>query len=340
MFKFRAQGYYSWVVLNDKDKIVSYAKTPQPNLILKQGLNGIAVRSWADSFVACAVGTGTSSPAITQVGLDNEVRRTATYLDLVDANSTTLSENVYTLRRTFVFPKEGGNVTYTEAGFSYSTTGPNALFSRIKLPSISVSSGQRLIVQYELQITISPDETVPMVNPVSGRNSTGVFAWQRIGLKGVNSLGQTYNYDDAEGCNEPSTITKGFLSVSSTAPAAFGSTVNRAGSSFTKNVTLSSYVEDSYTLEKLFDVGQKEALGTWSSAGLGSSTSPQAATGLVYVFDTPVEKPQGSLILSFRFTWASVTRENYDALFYWQSEENMVLKRQNPLLSYWNLSDD
>ncbi len=343
MFKFKAQGYYSWVVLNEKDKVVSYAPTKRPNLILNQGLNGIAVRSWADSFVACAVGTGVGAPAVTQTGLINEVRRTAVYLDLVDANSTSLDANVFTLRRTFVFPKEGSAVTYKEAGFSYSTTGPDALFSRVSLPNVAVSSGERLIVQYELLLVITPESTLAMVNPVSGGASSGVFSYQYVGLKGVNSLGQTYDYDAAESCNEPSTAAKSFLSTDSTAPAAFGSSVARVGTTFEVDSSLSTYVPDSFTIDKILTATKKQAVsGAWRSAGLGATSgSSNSNTGLVYVFNSNFQKPQGLLTLNFTFIWlATPTGSAYDTLFYWQGEENMVLKRHNPLLSYWNLNDE
>jgi hypothetical protein len=340
MLRYNAQGYYSWIVLDEQDKIVRFAKTFQKNLILTQGLDGIAVRSWADSFVACAVGTGSSTPVPTQIGLDNEIRRTTTYLDMVEANSTSLVDNVYTLRRTFVFPKEGSDTTYSEMGFSYSTTGPNALFSRVRLPNIQISAGERFIVQYELVITISPKTAVVKTNPVSGHDSSGTFAYQKIGLKGVNSLGQTYNFDDAEGCNEPSTITKAFLSTDASAPASFGSCISRSGTTLAKDVTLSTYAAGSFTREKIFSVGQKEGLQTWVCGGLGSATNPQQHTGLVYVYNTPFIKPQGSVIFKFRFTWASKIKENYEVLFYWQNEDEMMLRKQNPLLSYFGLKDD
>ncbi len=341
MLKLEAQGYYSWIVLNQKDKIVRYAKNPQRNLVLNQGLDGIAVRSWADSFVACAVGTGTSSPVKTQTGLDSESRRTVTYLDLQSANSTTLSGEDFILRRTFVFPQEGSDVTYTEAGFSYSATGPNALFSRVRLPNILVSSGQRIIIQYELVVTLSPTLSTSLINPISlPTSSSGSFQYQRVGLKGVNALGQTYNYDDAEACNEPSVAAKGFFSISSSVPATFGSVVDRTGTTLENSVSLSTYVSSSFARDKIFSVAQRQGLGTsWRSLGLGATSGTSyVKTGLVHVLNVPYVKTQGVLDIAFRFTWAVRAAQNYTTLYYWQDEEQTMLKKQNPLLHYFGQS--
>jgi hypothetical protein len=343
MLHFKAQGYYTWVVLNGKDKIVSHAPTYSRNMILTQGLDGIAVRSWADSFVACAIGTGISSPATSQTGLDNEVVRTAVYLDLVDANSTILSGSDYTLRRTFVFPKEGSAITYREAGFSYSTTGPNALFSRVRLPNVAVASGERLIIQYELVITLSPTTTAILVNPIAAIQSTsGSFQYQKVGLKGVNSLGQTYDYDSAAGCNEPSTAAKGFLSANSTGPAAFGSAVDRSGTTFETDISLSAYVPGSYTRNKILTATNKQAINAgWRSVGLGAITNSYVNTGLVHVMNTNFAKSQGLLEVLFKFTWSYVVPPvTGETLFYWNPEENMVLRKQNLLLHYFGLNDE
>jgi hypothetical protein len=343
MLHFKAQGYYTWAVLNEKDKIVNHAPTYSRNLILAQGLDGIAVRSWADSFVACAVGTGTSSPSSSQTGLDAEVRRTVVYLDLVDANSTTVSGNDVTLRRTFVFPKEGSAITYKEAGFSYSSTGPNALFSRVRLPNVTVSSGERLLIQYELVITVGPTTPTVLVNPLAAvASTTGTFQYQLLGLKGVNSLGQTYNYDNGLGCNEPSTAAKGFLSLSSTAPSVFGSSVDRTGTTFEADITLSTYVPGSYTINKVFSVTKKLGINSaWRSIGLGATTSPALNTGLVHVFNSNFDKSQGLLTALFKYTWSYVAPVSTgETMFYWQNEDNMVLRGQNPILNYFGLNDE
>lgn len=336
MFQYNANGFYWWAVVNEKDRVVDYSKSIQKNMILNQGLNGIAVRSWADSFISCAVGTGTSSPNVNQTGLDNELKRTSVYLDAFDANKAFLDSDLYTIRRTFVFSKEGGRVTYYEMGFGFSILGPNDLFSRIRLPGVTVSSGERLIVQYELQIKITPNSPVQKLNPIQGLKSSGVFAHQLVGLKGVDSLGSTCDFDSANSCNEPSSIANGFVCVDSSLPSPLGSSVSRTGVFFSKNTFSAQYVQNSFSLTKILLFENKEAMGfPLSCAGLGGLQNPHANTGLVYVFNPPFKKPQGDLSFSFVYSWASRTKENYSALYYWQPEEEMTLRKSNPLLLYF-----
>lgn len=343
MFNFEAQGYFSWIVLNEKDKIVRYSPSYSPNLILNQGLDAIATRSWADAFTVCAVGTGTSAPAVTQTTLDAESKRTNVYLDLQSANTCSLSGNEFTLQRTFVFPKESGTVTYTEGAFGYSIIGPGNLFSRIKLPNILVSGGERLIIQYQLVVSVDLVKSKAFTNPVKDlfNPSSGVFQYQRLGLRGINGAGVSYNFDDAEGCNEPSVVCKGFLSTNSSAPAVFGSTVDRSGTTFEKDVSLSTYVSGSFTRGKVFSALRKEAINnTWRSAGLGAgSGSSFSKTGLVYVFNANYPKTIGQLDLVYQFSWKQRFLNKEATLFYWQDEEHMMPKR-NQLLSYYELGDD
>jgi hypothetical protein len=54
-----AQVHYTVAVLDDRGRAVRRLKRKR-NLILDQGLDGIAVRSWAASFTHAAVGTGTT----------------------------------------------------------------------------------------------------------------------------------------------------------------------------------------------------------------------------------------------------------------------------------------
>ncbi len=342
MFTLQAQGYFSWIVINGKDKIVRYSPTYSPNLILDQGLNGIAVRSWADSFTACAVGVGTSTPQNNQIGLDAESKRTSTYLDFEDANTSFLSGNEFTLQRTFVFPIEGGDITYREAGFGYSLS-LNSLFSRVSLPNILVSGGERLVIQYRLVIKFDVTTPRALSNPIIDTRhvSSGILQYQRVGLKGISGLGVSYDFDDAEGCNEPSTAAKAFLSVDSSAPAAFGSTVNRVGGSFEASTALSTYISNSFSRVKTFTAVKNQATGVdWRSAGLGAAGgSSYLKTGLVYVFNSIYQKSVGRLDIGYQFTWRRRYLHMEDTLYYWQCEENMALKR-NQLLSYYGMNDE
>jgi len=339
MFDFYAQGFFSWAVINSDDRIVRYSRGKKKNLILNQGLDGIAVRSWAESFKVCAVGTGANAPASSQTGLSEEVKRTQLYLDMENACSAELVDNKFLLKRTFVFSPEGTPIIYREAGFSHSTSVGGNLFSKIALPLVSVDAGERLIIQYELLLSLEPITSVALTNPVLNRTSSGLFQFQNIGLAGINSVGETIHFDEALSCNEPSASAKGFLSINSSPPAGFPTAEDRTGTTFEKDLTLSSYVAGTYTREKILTTTKSEAAGSWSSCGVGSSAGNSFAnTGLVYVFNAPLVKASGILSLHFRYRWSIVTKENFSTLLYWLDEEKPFLK-QNPILLYFRLSE-
>lgn len=338
MFNFYAQGFFSWAVLNERDRVVRYSRTKKKNLILNQGLDGIAQRSWAESFKVCALGDASSAPVNTQTGLGNEVRRTQVYLDMEDACSAELVDNKFLLRRTFVFSSESSPITYREAGFSHSTlAGPN-LFSKIALPNILVGAGERIIIQYELLLSLEPITAKVLSDPVLNRPSSGVFQFQNVGLNGINSLGQSVHFDNALSCNEPSSSANGFLAANSTAPATFPLSVDRSGVIYQAPISLSTYVDGTYTREKILSVPKADAKSSWGSCGVGGSAS-YVDTGLVFVYNTPLVKGSGLLNLHFRYRWSVLVKENYTTLLYWLDEEKPFLK-QNPILLYFRLNDD
>jgi hypothetical protein len=337
MFHSRAQGFFTWIVLDSNDKVVNYAPRYQKNLITNAGLNGIAVRPWADSFVACAVGTGNSAPDVTQTTLDTEVARTTDYLSATGANSSSIVGAAFVMRRTFVFPITLPTGTYREAGFSHSTLG--TLFSRVLLPNIPIVLGQRLIIQYDLAITLSPSTPSALTNPIRSITSAGSFQYQLIGLKGVNSSGVTYNYDSASPCNEPSdAAAKFFLSKTATAPAALGSSVDRTAVSFEQDLLNVTYVANSFYRIKRASVTRQNAVDTWRSCGAGANSIPALNTGVVHVFNSGFVKGDGTLIMDFRWTWGTSfasSAPRITSLHYWQDEDNLFLYRTNHLLQYF-----
>ncbi len=85
-------------------------RAEQPNLILNQGLDNLAsiACTWENFGSYCALGTGTSTPAVTQTALDAQVVRTNTLLGVLgttDDNAT----RTRTYSRTFDFPAEVSN---------------------------------------------------------------------------------------------------------------------------------------------------------------------------------------------------------------------------------------
>jgi hypothetical protein len=98
---------------------------------------------------------------VDQIGMGTETQRSNTYAVYTDPDLVTLScDNIadsgtatVLFRRTFDFPEEVGDVTYTEIGFSSQAGAGNNLWSRIFLvPDQEVLTGQQLRVRYELYV--------------------------------------------------------------------------------------------------------------------------------------------------------------------------------------------
>lgn len=334
MLHTRAQGYFTWVVLNEKGELINYAPKYSRNLILNSGLNGVASRSWADSFTVCAVGTGDSLPNVEQSTLDIEAARTGNYLNEPGANSTTAIGATLILRRTFVFSATLPTGTYKEAGFSHSMGG--VLFSRVLLPNIPIVLGQTLIIQYELAVTVSPSNSLSIASPIFGATSSGEYKYQLFGLKGVNSLGASYNYDSGAGCNEPSVSAALFLSPSSDSLAPIGSSVDRSSGAFQMNLGFLGYDVNSFTRVKTAVISRASAQGNWGSIGVGATTNPSINTGAAHVFDSPFVKGDGTFRVYFRWTWgAGFAVDRITSLHYWQDEDSLFLLRANLLLQYF-----
>jgi hypothetical protein len=102
--------------------------------------------------IAAAAGTVWS---VNQTGLFAELRRTNTYGNAGGDNSLVLDggANTLTQRRTFVFPPEGGLVTYREVGWSHDG---GDLFGRDVLPGagLTLVAGQQLKIVLDLVLTL------------------------------------------------------------------------------------------------------------------------------------------------------------------------------------------
>jgi hypothetical protein len=95
---------------------------------------------------------------IAQTGLFAEVKRSSTYLTGSGNCGTTLSGSLFTHQRTFDFPVETGDVTYSEVGFGASATVAQNLYMRgiFSGAPVSVLTGQQIRVIYYFLLTVSP----------------------------------------------------------------------------------------------------------------------------------------------------------------------------------------
>ena len=129
------------------------------NLVLAQGKNVFFGGSiWAGSLARyCAVGTGTTTPASTDVGLGSEVNRTGTLI-ASGTGTEKYSDGRVVYTYTHDFAEETTNQNYTELGWSWSASAGNNLFSRVLISggTVTVLAGQQLRVVYVLTWSVTP----------------------------------------------------------------------------------------------------------------------------------------------------------------------------------------
>ena len=129
------------------------------NLVLDQGKNtffgGIYYAGWLARY--CAVGTGTTTPASTDVGLGTEVKRTGTLL-ASGTGTARYSDGRVVYTYTHDFTEETVNQNYTELGWSWNASAGNNLFSRVLISggTVTVLAGQQLRVVYALTFSVTP----------------------------------------------------------------------------------------------------------------------------------------------------------------------------------------
>ena len=159
-------------------------RAEQPNLILNQGLNNLASRActWETFGGYCSLGTGTSTPAVTQTGLDTQVVRTNTLLGglgTTDDNAT----RTRTYSRTFDFPAEVSNQNYTEVGVSHAASGATSLNTRALISggTVTVLVGQQARITYDISVTLAasfvftPPATGWPVSPATTVQATAAY---------------------------------------------------------------------------------------------------------------------------------------------------------------------
>lgn len=129
------------------------------NLVLTQGKDTFFGGSyWAGELARyCAAGTGTTTPASTDVGLGAEVKRTGTLL-ASGTGTSRYSDGRVVYSYTHDFTEEVSNQNYSELGWSPSSGAGNNLFSRVLISggTVTVLAGQQLRVVYELTFSVTP----------------------------------------------------------------------------------------------------------------------------------------------------------------------------------------
>ncbi len=309
------KGFFTWQIVDSaSDKILS-SNDLQQNLILNQGLDYVASRTYAANIVACAIGSSVIPPLNSDTGLTNELARTITYDTAYLPCLTSLSSNTLSIRKTFKFATQTQDQQFGEIGWSYTSAPGNNLFSKAQLLDtngnpilLTVYRNQYLRVTYTLQITLAPATPLANGNVIDGwTTATGQSQVQLIGLQGVSSDGSLTSFDAGGTANEPSELADIFISTNSTALATIGSCIDRSGGAGETGATLSTYTNGSFSRYKTVTFGRSYSGSTFRSMGIGISGDAIVHNTYVELLDTNQTKSASfELTINIVYAWNRV----------------------------------
>lgn len=310
---YKLRGKFSWEIVSDNGDVIA-SEPVRDNLILTQGINAVALRSFAENVAYCAVGTSSTPPLLSDTALASEIQRTGSVDTTVGGTETILNGNVYSISKVFRFPINLAPIVIGEIGWSWSDTAGANLFSKALIVKngvpdlITVGVAQYLRVKYTLEITISPSSIQAGDSNISGLSAAGQYNTQLIGLKKVNSDGSISDYDAGAGCNEPSSSSCSiFIGTSSAALASFGSSTNRSGgTNYTSSILSPTYLGNG-RLIKFANFGKNiAASSTLRSFGIGPTSNPFTNSGFVFLSDGNMTKSADYLLtLTFLYSWGT-----------------------------------
>jgi len=254
-----------------------------------------------------------------QTALGTELKRSNTYLTGSPNCGTVISGSTLQHRRTYDFTAEVGTVNYTEAGFSWTASGPGSLFSRIVFPGpVAVLSGQQLRVVYELQITLTPttpNTTSAIIGgwPVSPAVGTsGQEQLVGVGIAIIQASSGNSTTTTGVLANEPGVASSlaAWISTASTSLPAWPSDQDYSADAVTATLTNQPYVAGTYYRDKTatFTVNQANR-SDWRSIGTGYHSLPSFAAynavGIAFIFDEAQTKLNThTLTLTWRYSWS------------------------------------
>ena len=259
-----------------------------------------------------------------RVGLQVEVKRSNTYLAGAGNCETLLSVATLQNRRTYDFSVESGDATYTEVGVGWASSAASTVFSRILLNTpVSLVSGQRLRLVYQLNVTLSPSASTSKTLSVSGwTGNTGAECIQNLNISNVSSAGATnvYSFGNALDPASTNSLTAGRMfcvSTNSSALAAFGSAANRTTTAYMCSAapTNASYVAGSHQLDVSSTFAVADAVSAsirsvmlgYRSSGSGYYPYDTGRQSFTFLFDSAHEKTNTqTLSFTVRFTWSRV----------------------------------
>jgi len=219
------------------------------------------------------------------------------------------------------------STTIREIGFGWSPIlySPT-LFSRIRLTegisgsAVTLSTGQELVILYELNIGVNP------ITPISASTSllsvvSGTYQCESYGLSKVSSNGRTSYFDSGYHGNEPyyynnynvyglPTNPYGglyiYTSSDSSSFSEWGTNVNRTSNYVTKSIYyISPYTSSQYTISKVATFNDIESINSdFRSFGIGVNDNKNLIS---FLFNSSENKQNGYLLsISQSFNWSRV----------------------------------
>ena len=177
------------------------------NLILDQCLDYLGARtvgSFSSILSACALGGGTATPAVSDVALGSEIKRTTNKISSTSSDDNQTRTRTYT--NVYDFPAESSPQNYTEVAVSHSWSPGSNISTRALISggTVSVGVGQQARVSYSISVTLPANYTdTPTTSGDTGSwgSSSGTFAY--CTLDSVKAVGDS-NLTIATGSTIPS----------------------------------------------------------------------------------------------------------------------------------------
>ena len=262
------------------------------NLILNQCLDylGAGTANWGSIGSYCVLGSGTSTPVVTQTGLDSEIVRTGNTLPTGTFTTDTIATRTRAMQRTYDFPAETSGKTYAELGLSHSSSVTNNLSTRARIDggTVACATGQQARVVYIVSITLGANV---VATPAS---STGWTA----GLQGTSAF-CTFEHTENIGYGGASANTQLALCTGSTIPT-FGTAFSYGTQSYGVTSGLNAYSVGSYKRTRWTKWPLAEGVGTWRSLVMSGGTSA-ILTSWCWVFDNAQTKDNAHVLT---ITWS------------------------------------
>lgn len=239
------------VVHKDKSGRVKLDTGFQKNLILNQGLDFFGGGKGGAINQSCVIGSGNSSPAVTQTKLDSYIAMTSSVSTTSDMSYEDKGDNLYRIWEQKKYRFEGlSDVNISEIGLAsqgsasdyYLTTRTLVKDSLGSPTSISVRSGETLDIFYKIHKVFSTEDSSYVINLLDGSG-------------GSTPYNVTVRAQDVGNSNNQVSSTSGSVQLVFSEKDNLLPVTNQGLNESTATGTLQAYVQGSYKIRADVDVG-------------------------------------------------------------------------------------